>query len=116
MLMRLALLAALPLGVQAQAPSTAPDANAGGRGTFESHCSGCHGADGNGGELGPAIAWRLPSLTDDQVQTTVLGGLPTRGMPANNVSSAELPPLIAYLRSLRPRRPGFQAYHVKLQL
>src|SRR5580693_7260378 len=70
-----------------------------GRKTFETRCSVCHGADGNGGEMGPAIARRISNLTDAQLKTTVLEGLPTRGMPANNVSATDLPPLLTYLRT-----------------
>jgi mono/diheme cytochrome c family protein len=101
-LIALALLCLMPLAAGAQEPVPA------GRGTFENHCSGCHGADGNGGELGPAIAWRLAALSDTELQSTILGGLPGRGMPANNVSSADLPPLIAYLRTqgAAGQRPG----------
>src|SRR2546430_12225167 len=39
----------------------APDA---GRQVFASRCASCHGSDGGGGELGPAIAARLSSRTD----------------------------------------------------
>jgi alcohol dehydrogenase (cytochrome c) len=115
-LVALGLLCVLPLCARAQAQAPSAEPPAAGRATFESRCSGCHGADGNGGELGPAIAWRLAALTDSQLQITIQGGLPTRGMPANDVGSTELPPLIAYLRSLRPRQPGFQPYRAQVQL
>ncbi len=88
-----------------------------GRKTFENRCSGCHGADGNGGELGPAIARRLTNLTDAQVKTTVQEGLLTRGMPAfANIVDTDMTQLIAFMRSLRPRRMGFQPYQTKAQL
>jgi alcohol dehydrogenase (cytochrome c) len=87
-----------------------------GRKTFENRCSGCHGADGNGGELGPPIARRVTNLTDAQIKTTVIDGLPMRGMPANNVSETEMPQLVAYLRTMRPRRLGFQPYRTKVTL
>ncbi len=88
-----------------------------GRKTFETRCSVCHGADGNGGEMGPSIARRVPNLTDPQLKTTILQGLPTRGMPANNVSDAEMPALVAFLRSLRARGGfGFQPYPAKIKL
>src|SRR6266545_2612981 len=35
-----------------------------GRAAFENRCGKCHGGDGNGGELGPAITGRLPARTD----------------------------------------------------
>jgi alcohol dehydrogenase (cytochrome c) len=90
-----------------------------GRKTFESRCSVCHGADGNGGELGPGITRRLPNLPDAQLKSTILEGLPGRGMPANNVAEADLTPLIVYLKTLRPRAGagfGFQAYPLKAAL
>ena len=39
---------------------------------FVSRCAGCHGSDGNGGELGPAIATRVPSRTDE-ISTSLSG-------------------------------------------
>jgi alcohol dehydrogenase (cytochrome c) len=101
------------LACEARAQSPVPE----GRATFESRCSVCHGADGNGGEMGPGITRRVPNLSDAQIKTTVLEGLPSRGMPANNVSDAEMPPLVAFLHSLRPRRAfGFEEYPLKAVL
>jgi alcohol dehydrogenase (cytochrome c) len=99
----------LPVVAQAQDPAA-------GRATFERRCAMCHGADANGGELGPAIAGRIADLTDAQIQATVIGGLPTRGMPANDIADADMSPLIAFLRSLRPKPAGFQSYRVNAQL
>ncbi len=88
-----------------------------GRKIFESRCSVCHGADGNGGEMGPSIARKVPALTDEQLRATILEGLPTRGMPASNISDSEMPALVTMLRSLRLRRGfGFQPYPVKARL
>jgi alcohol dehydrogenase (cytochrome c) len=86
-----------------------------GRETFENRCSGCHGSDGNGGELGPNVTFRLRRLSDEQVRNTVLRGVPGR-MPANNVSDADMPKLIAFLRSLRPHLLGFQPYRLSAKL
>ena len=110
--LRASLLLSLACPVLAQSPA------ADGRKTFESRCSVCHGADGNGGEMGPAIARRITNLTDAQLKTTVLEGLPSRGMPAVNVPAADLPPLFAFLRSLRPARGGrgFQPYPATIKL
>src|SRR5437867_1423757 len=75
-----------------------------GRQVFVSRCAGCHGSDGNGGELGPAIASRVPSRTDDDLMSVVREGRPAAGMPAfPSVSGGDLAALIAYLRTLRPR-------------
>ncbi len=98
-------------------PALGQDAAAlAGRKAFENRCSGCHGADGNGGELGPPIVRRVANLTDAQIATTVLEGLPTRGMPANAIAEADMTPLIAFLRTMRPRRVGFQPYRTRVQL
>lgn len=82
---------------------------------FEHRCAMCHGADGNGGEMGPAIADRIDDFTDERIQEIVTGGLPSRGMPAFSLGAKEMPPLVAYLRTLRPRR-GFESYRIHTQL
>src|SRR5437588_860831 len=75
-----------------------------GRQIFVSRCAGCHGGDGNGGELGPAIAARVPSRTDDDLATLLRQGLPAAGMPAfSSLTAADAGDLIRYLRTLRPR-------------
>src|SRR5277367_3882487 len=68
-----------PLLLSLAYPVLAQNPAAEGRKTFESRCSVCHGADGNGGEMGPAIARRISNLTDAQLKTTILEGLPARG-------------------------------------
>src|SRR5712691_5384189 len=75
-----------------------------GRQAFVSRCAGCHGSDGNGGELGPAIAARVRLRTDEDLATVVRQGLPAAGMPAfSSLTAAEASDLIRYLRTLRPR-------------
>jgi alcohol dehydrogenase (cytochrome c) len=86
-----------------------------GRETFEHRCALCHGSDGNGAEFGPGIVERISNFTDERIQNTVSGGLPTRGMPAISVGLQEMPPLVAYLRTLRPKR-SFEPYPTHLQL
>jgi alcohol dehydrogenase (cytochrome c) len=94
------LLAVLPLSaLYAQSPDA-------GRKTFESRCSGCHGADGNGGELGPAIARRAAARTDPELIRTVTEGIPLRGMPANKLTEPEMKELIRFIRTLRGRGFG----------
>jgi len=87
-----------------------------GQKTFENNCSGCHGADGNGGELGPSIAMRVPAISDAQLRSTVLQGLPTGGMPAHALSDAELTKLIAFLRTIRLHDEGFKPYRANVSL
>src|SRR5713226_7043336 len=53
-----------------------------GRQVFVGRCASCHGSDGNGGELGPGIATRVPSRTDQELASLLRMGLPTAGMPA----------------------------------
>ena len=72
-----------------------------GKVVFESRCSRCHGADANGGEMGPGIRGRLAARNDQQLATLVHEGLPNRGMPAIPVTEAEMPPLTRYLRRLQ---------------
>jgi alcohol dehydrogenase (cytochrome c) len=75
-----------------------------GRQVFVSRCAGCHGSDGNGGELGPAIVTRVPARTDEELGSLFKQGLPTAGMPAfPNLTATETGDLIRYLRTLRPR-------------
>ena len=71
-----------------------------GRRQFENRCAGCHGGDGNGGELGPAIVRRLSSHDDRELATIVRQGFPTRGMPAFRLSDTEMSELIAFARTL----------------
>lgn len=89
-----------------------------GRKVFENRCSGCHGADGNGGELGPPIARRVANLSDAQIISVVRNGIPSAGMPANNVGDQEMPQLVSFLHTLRPRGFGFgfRPYHATLKL
>jgi alcohol dehydrogenase (cytochrome c) len=77
-----------------------------GRRHYERLCSRCHGADGQGGEHGPAIVQRLASRTDSDLAALVRNGLPTRGMPGARVTAAEMRPLLAFVRTLRPEAAG----------
>ena len=75
-----------------------------GRQTFVSRCAACHGTDGNGGELGPNIATRVPLRTDQDLTTVIRQGLVAAGMPAfANLSDTERTDLVRFLRALRPR-------------
>jgi alcohol dehydrogenase (cytochrome c) len=75
-----------------------------GRATFVARCAGCHGSDGNGGELGPPISSRVPTRSDQDLTTLLRDGVPAAGMPAFGMLSAtEAADLIRFLRMLRPR-------------
>src|SRR5580700_1347211 len=77
-----------------------------GRVLFENRCARCHGADGRGGELGPAIGTRLRARTDAQLAALVREGLPDRGMPPSQLKDAEMAQLTRFLRTLQPRGAG----------
>lgn len=89
--------------------------NTPGKELFEDRCGTCHGADGNGGEHARAITRAVPDLNDSQLTTVIREGLPARGMPSISVSDAELPQLIAFARTLKPRG-GFQPYRKSFAL
>src|SRR5947209_17531898 len=75
-----------------------------GRQVFAQRCAGCHGSDGNGGELGPGIATRVPTRTDQELSTLFRQGLPASGMPSfATLSDADSATLIQFLRTLKPR-------------
>ncbi len=75
-----------------------------GRQVFAARCAGCHGSDGNGGELGPGIATRVPTRTDQELTTLFRQGLPASGMPSfANLTDNDSTSLIQFLRTLRPR-------------
>jgi alcohol dehydrogenase (cytochrome c) len=96
--------AALLAGALLVASSAAAQGEDLGRLQYERLCASCHGADGNGGEHGPAIAARLFTRGDDALLALVRDGLPGAGMPGFRVPDPEARALLAFLRTLRPRR------------
>lgn len=70
-----------------------------GRRLFSEHCAFCHGADGRGGERAPDITQsNLDHRTD--LPGLIRNGLPNRGMPGTELSSVQVSPLVAFLRSI----------------
>jgi alcohol dehydrogenase (cytochrome c) len=96
-------IAALVIAAGLAAASPAQDVETG-RKSFESRCARCHGGDGNGGEMGPAIRERLPARNDKDLAEFIHAGAPARGMPPNEIPSPEMDALVAFLRSIE-RRP-----------
>ena len=89
-----------------------------GRVVYASRCAGCHGTDGDGGELGPSITMRVPARTDEDLKTLFREGLPMAGMPAfpalTDAEVRDLTPLFAHpsaARGLRTR-PDQDRAHV----
>ena len=93
----------LPVCLLATANLAAQDAPSG-RATFEKRCGTCHGSDGNGGEMGLGILFRLNTRDDEQLAALIRDGLPEKGMPPVSVSDPERAVLIGFLRSIQ-RRP-----------
>ncbi|HEU5058295.1 MAG TPA: c-type cytochrome [Kofleriaceae bacterium] len=89
---------------------------------FAAFCAGCHGPAGAGRRLGigdqsyPAIgsAAFLALADDDLLRATVTSGRPGRKMPAwgtkdGGLTRDEVDRVVAYLRSLEPAAPSFEA-------
>src|SRR5437762_9504336 len=91
----------LPAGARAQGIDP-------GRRTFEGICGRCHGADGNGAEMGPAIVQRLRARDDRQLAAFIREGIPARGMPPTPLADAELTALVRFLRTIE-REPAPEA-------
>jgi alcohol dehydrogenase (cytochrome c) len=85
--------------VLAQAQDTTNQARA----LFETRCARCHGADGNGGEMGPALPPRLVNLDDRQLARTIRDGRPTKGMPPTPLPPSDSARLVRLLRTLQRR-------------
>ena len=81
-------------------PTPSDDA---GRKVFETRCGQCHGADGNGGEMGPPVGQRLPKFDDKQLAQLIHDGLPAKGMPPQAVPAADLAALVRFLRVIERR-------------
>ncbi len=74
------------LSVLALCPPLAAQTISPGRQAFASRCAGCHGTDGNGGELGPAITTRVPARTDEEIAAVIRQGSPPPACPPFRIS------------------------------
>jgi alcohol dehydrogenase (cytochrome c) len=84
--------------LHAQDPSPA-------RKIFETRCAACHGADGNGAEMGPPIAVRLSTLDDAQMRKLIREGRPEKGMPPQAIPDEEMAVLLKFLRTIQRQAP-----------
>jgi alcohol dehydrogenase (cytochrome c) len=94
-------------GAQAQAPVTYPakDIKAG-EPLFAAYCGFCHGRDAMGGETGPDLTRSVLVADDvngDKIRPVVRNGRPDRGMPAVNVTEADLTSIIAFVHDARTK-------------
>lgn len=74
-----------------------------GRRAFETYCASCHGADGNGGEMGPPIVLRLATRDNQQLASLIRDGVPAKGMPPSKVADPEMAALLKFLRTIERR-------------
>jgi PQQ-dependent dehydrogenase (methanol/ethanol family) len=74
-----------------------------GKKRFERLCSACHGADGTGGERGPALVGREDSRihSADDIRNMIRNGSPAAGMPPFRMPPTQLEDLVAYVNELR---------------
>jgi alcohol dehydrogenase (cytochrome c) len=91
----------LALGCTLFAVSAFAQDPAAGRRTFEARCGRCHGADGGGTEMGPAIVQKLKARDDRQLATLIHDGIPLRGMPPNPMPDDEVTSLVRFLRTIQ---------------
>src|SRR5437667_2541035 len=87
-----------------------------GRQAFESRCARCHGADGNGGDIGPPIGLRLQAYNDQELGSLIRNGLPGRSMPPSHVPSTEMAQLLHFLRTIQRRAAAGPMGGKKLQI
>ncbi len=105
------------LGALAWAPDLlAQKADAQARSVFETRCGRCHGADGNGGEMGPSLPARLVRLDDKQLATLIRDGRPAKGMPPNPMPPARTASLIRLLREFQRHAEERPAVRMTAQL
>jgi len=76
-----------------------------GKALFQSHCATCHGANGLGGPVGPALQHRqmVQGSSDWAVFRTISFGIPKTSMPASNLPWIDRWRLVAYVKSLLMR-------------
>jgi len=91
--------------ITAELPDS-PEALQSGQRLFLSHCSFCHGPNGEGGK-GPTLAQpSLPRATDNEaLQKIIKSGLPGTEMPSSRLDPAQIKFIAAFVRSLGRRPP-----------
>ena len=92
------LILSLTLGACLHGQSTAS-----GKRRFTNLCAACHGADGTGGERGPALVGREESRVHsvEDIRNAIRNGFPSAGMPPFHLQPNQLEDLVAYVHALR---------------
>ena len=104
----------LPIALVFTCNLAAQDIPAGQR-SFENRCGRCHGAEGNGSEMGPSIYNGLSQRTDQQLGVLIRTGVPGR-MPGNQINDEDLGQLTKHLRSLQAKSQARPSQRVKALL
>jgi alcohol dehydrogenase (cytochrome c) len=78
-------------------------------------CTRCHGGDGNGGEMGPAIVTGIAARNDADLTALIRDGRPQTGMPPFPLSDDDVRTLVTFVRTLRPPRGTPQPVRVTLE-
>ena len=99
--------------IEAPPIDMSPAAIAEGQRLFDLLCTQCHGADGYGSPMAPALnnLTFLSSTPDAAIQQIIAGGVPGTAMPAwaGYLSDADVAAITAYLRSWEPTAPPMAA-------
>jgi mono/diheme cytochrome c family protein len=89
---------------------SSPELIAAGDQLFGIACKSCHGVDGYGTPMAPALNNQLflSETPDAAIYQIIAGGIPDTLMPAwgSRLTDQELQSLVAYLRSLEPSAPA----------
>ena len=101
----MAVIAGLAGALTANGSSTRAQSLEAGRKLFELRCARCHGASGDGGEMGPAISLRLSALDDPALAGLIRDGRPAKGMPGSSLEAPAIAGLLKYLRTLAQEAP-----------
>ena len=83
-----------------------PDQVRAGQSRFAAQCGECHGRDGGGGETGPDLMRSMLVVEDvqgDKIGPVVRTGRPDKGMPAFNLSAADLSAIVAFIHDQKAR-------------
>jgi cbb3-type cytochrome c oxidase subunit III len=95
--------------VEAEPIDMSPEAIARGDRLFDITCASCHGTDGYGTRMAPALnnALFLADTSDAQMRQIIAMGVSATIMPAwgGRLSDAQINDILAYLRSLEPNAP-----------
>ena len=80
--------------------ASTPTLAADGEESYQTRCALCHGGDGEGSDRAESILATVSTTATDRLATIITEGVPARGMPAVDVPTDELGPLVTYLKGL----------------